>query len=81
MKRRGTQILSEDFLVISKECSHLKYDLCLRTQRLLLYALFMAHACNSEKRDRGREWAGGGLAEERERKGPEGEIGTTKTSA
>jgi hypothetical protein len=38
----------------------------------------MVHACNSEKRDRGREWAGGGLAEERERKGPEGEIGTKK---
>jgi hypothetical protein len=31
MKRRGTQLLSELFFDISKECIHLKYDLCLRS--------------------------------------------------
>jgi hypothetical protein len=41
----------------------------------------MTHACNSEKRDGGREGAGGGSAEERERKGPEGDIETKNKSA
>ena len=31
MKRRGTQLLSELFFDISKECIHLTYDLCLRS--------------------------------------------------
>ena len=41
----------------------------------------MAHACKSEKRDRGREGAGGRLVKEREKKGQEREIRTKKKSA